>query len=372
VDDGLTFYGADGRDHSYPLPKVGLFHYDAIEDITLVRNSEDQLLLCRGFERKETYVRRGQRFVLSNISLRNGAGIMLHYEHRHGEHSLLSDLITYQENDFTKVHLHLGTMIDDHGRFIGLWQIVDGEPLRQLCAYQYDAYGDLIQAQDENGAVWSYQFEHHLITRYTDRTGRGMNLQWDGQSAKAKAIREWADDGSFDTRLEWDENIRLTYVTDALGNETWHYYDILSTTSCANTPAPTTTTTNAATRSSAGTTANAATCAGTCLIDWCISKTRASALISPTTHWDAACTKTPARTTNSVQKQAPSGTETNTPANSANSAAASPCTAGTATTSRGKAARRRAMAKRVARCTTSSNRALLSLWHRLCGTRRSI
>ncbi|MGY1893448.1 DUF6531 domain-containing protein, partial [Pseudomonas sp. SDT291_1_S447] len=26
VDDGLTFYSADGRDHSYPLPKVGLFH----------------------------------------------------------------------------------------------------------------------------------------------------------------------------------------------------------------------------------------------------------------------------------------------------------------------------------------------------------
>jgi RHS repeat-associated protein len=227
VDDGLTFYDVDGRNHSYPLPGVGLFHYDAIENITLVRASEDQLLLCRGFERKESYVRRGQRYVLSNISLRSGAGIMLHYEHRLGEQAVLSDLITYQENDTSKVHLHLGTMIDDHGRFIGLWEIVDGEPLRQLCAYQYDAYGDLIQAQDENGAVWSYQFEHHLITRYTDRTGRGMNLQWDGQSAKAKAVREWADDGSFDTRLEWDENIRLTYVTDAHGNETWHYYDIL-------------------------------------------------------------------------------------------------------------------------------------------------
>ncbi|MEB0223002.1 RHS repeat-associated core domain-containing protein [Pseudomonas sp. 10S4] len=227
VDDGLTFYGADGRDHSYPLPKVGLFHYDTIENITLVRASEDQLLLCHGFERKETYVRRGQRFVLTNISLRNGAGIMLHYEHRHCEQSVLSDLITYQENDFTKVHLHLGTMIDGHGRLTGLWEIRDGEPQRQLCAYQYDACGDLIQAQDENGAVWSYQYKHHLITRYTDRTGRGMNLEWQGTGAHAKAVREWADDGSFDTRLEWDENIRLTYVTDAHGNETWHYYDIL-------------------------------------------------------------------------------------------------------------------------------------------------
>lgn len=227
IGDGLKFHDADGRSHDYPLPKVGLFHYDAIENITLVRSGDDQLLLCRGFERKETYVRRGQRYVLTNVVLRNGAGIMLHYEHRHGEQSVLSDLITYQENDISKVHLHLGTMIDDHGRLIGLWEIVDGAPLRQLCAYQYDAYGDLIQAQDENGAAWSYQYQHHLITRYTDRTGRGMNLEWQGTGTDAKAVREWADDGSFDTRLEWDENIRLTYVTDAHGNETWHYYDIL-------------------------------------------------------------------------------------------------------------------------------------------------
>ncbi|PKA73057.1 RHS repeat-associated protein [Pseudomonas baetica] len=227
VDEALSFYDADGRSHSWPLPKVGLFHYDAIENITLVRSSEDQLLLCRGFERKETYVRHGQRYVLSNVSMRSGAGIMLHYEHSHGGQSVISDLITYQENDVSKVHLHLGTMLDDQGRLAGIWEIRDGVAQRQLCAYQYDAAGDLILAQDENGAAWSYQYQHHLVTRYTDRTGRGMNLQWQGVGADAKAIREWADDGSFDTRLEWDENIRLTYVTDALGNETWHYYDIL-------------------------------------------------------------------------------------------------------------------------------------------------
>lgn len=227
VTDGLMFHDSDGRSHDYPLPKLGQYHYDAIEDLSIVRSSEDQLLLCRGFERKETYVRQGQRFVLSGVVLRNGAGIMLHYEHRHGELPVMSDLITYQDNDITKVHLNIGTLMDDQGRLIGLWEIRDGAPLRQLCAYQYDNTGDLIQAQDEHGAAWSYQYQRHLITRYTDRTGRGMNLQWQGQGADAKAVREWADDGSFDTRLEWDENIRLTYVTDAHGNETWHYYDIL-------------------------------------------------------------------------------------------------------------------------------------------------
>ncbi|WP_242208277.1 MULTISPECIES: RHS repeat-associated core domain-containing protein [unclassified Pseudomonas] len=223
--DGLIFFGADGRSIDFPLPKVGLFHYDAVENLTLVRSGEDQLLVCFGFERKETYVRRGRSFWLTDVKMRSGAGLMLHYEHRHGDALVLSDLITYQ-GDITKVHLHVGTLLDDQGRLAGLWEIRDGAPVRQLCNYHYNIHGDLIQAQDENGAAWSYQYQHHLLTRYTDRTGRGLNLEWDGHTSHAKAVREWTDDGSFDTRLEWDENIRLTYVTDAHGNETWHYYDI--------------------------------------------------------------------------------------------------------------------------------------------------
>ncbi len=162
-DDGLVFHDADGRSHSYPLPKIGQFHYDAIENITLLHVSEGQLLLCRGFERKETYGRHGQSYMLVGVVLRSGAGVMLHHEHRHGEAPVLSDLITYQENDITKVHRHLGTLIDGHGRLTGLWEIREGAPQRQMCAYEYDAHGDLVLAQDENGAAWSYQYEHHLI-----------------------------------------------------------------------------------------------------------------------------------------------------------------------------------------------------------------
>jgi RHS repeat-associated protein len=225
TDDGLVFHDADGRSHDYPLPKVGLFHYDPIEELTLVRATEQQLVLCRGFERKETYIRHGQRYLLTGVVLRNGAGVMLHHEYRHNELPVLSDVITYQD-DISEVLLHLGTMLDEQGRLTGVWEIRDGAPQRQLCRYQYDAYGDLVQAQDENGSAWSYQYQRHLITRYSDRTGRGMNLQWQGSGPDARAVREWADDGSFDTRLEWDKNLRLTYVTDAHGQETWHYYDL--------------------------------------------------------------------------------------------------------------------------------------------------
>ncbi|WP_081421331.1 RHS repeat-associated core domain-containing protein [Burkholderia contaminans] len=224
--EGLRYHGADGRSHDYPLPKVGQHHEDRIEDLILVRVSDHQLVLCRGYERRETYQRHGDRFLLVRIELRGGAGMLLGYDHRVGNRAVLSDLITYQD-DPSQVHTRLGTLVDEAGRITGLWLMGENEPLRRLSLYRYDEAGDLILAQDENAAAWTYQYQHHLITRYTDRTGRGMNLVWQGEGADARAVREWADDGSFDTRLEWDENIRLTYVTDAHGQETWHYYDHL-------------------------------------------------------------------------------------------------------------------------------------------------
>ncbi|MDN7875177.1 RHS repeat-associated core domain-containing protein [Burkholderia aenigmatica] len=224
VGERLCYHAADGRSHDYPLPKVGQHHEDRIEDITLVRVDDRTLVLCRGYERRETYRRNADRFLLVQIELRGGAGMLLGYDHRVGSRAVLSDLITYQD-DPSQPHTRLGTLVDEAGRITGLWLMGEHEPQRRLSLYRYDEAGDLILAQDENTAAWTYQYQHHLITRYTDRTGRGMNLVWQGDGADARAVREWADDGSFDTRLEWDENIRLTYVIDAYGQETRHYYD---------------------------------------------------------------------------------------------------------------------------------------------------
>jgi RHS repeat-associated protein len=124
-------------------------------------------------------------------------------------------------------HAHVHLTADEHGRIAQIHLVEAGQLSRLLAHYTYAAAGDLISATDEHGASRTYAYQHHLLTRYTDRTGRGMNLRWNGDSADAKAVREWADDGSYDTTLEWDPDIRLTYVTDAQGHETGYYYDIL-------------------------------------------------------------------------------------------------------------------------------------------------
>jgi RHS repeat-associated protein len=247
----LLYHAADGRSHRYPWLGIGQRHYDAVEQIMLTRMSATLLTLDFGKRLpegepspwRETYelvdtVRAKaadlgkEHFRLIAQHSSDGAALGLRYDHvvangTYAGEEVLSDIISKQGETIVA---HAGTQIDaDSGCIRTLWEIKDGKLVRQLAAYDYDEHGDLIRAQDENAAARQYQYDRHLVIRYTDRTGRGMNLAYDtsiDSGAHAKAIREWADDGSYDTRLEWDKNIRLTYVTDALGYETRYYYDI--------------------------------------------------------------------------------------------------------------------------------------------------
>jgi len=249
----LLYHAADGRSHRYPYLGIGEKHYDPVEQITLTRMSATLLMLDFGkplpegepspwretYELVDTVRAKAlelgkEHFRLIALHARDDAALGLRYDHvvangPYAGEEVLSDIISKQGETIVA---HAGTQIDlDSGCIRALWEIKEGKLLRQLAAYDYDEHGDLIRAQDENAAAWQYQYDRHLVTRYTDRTGRGMNLAYDTSvdsdgNVNAKAIREWADDGSDDTRLEWDKNIRLTYVSDALGHETRYYYDI--------------------------------------------------------------------------------------------------------------------------------------------------
>ena len=248
---GLVYHAADGRNHRYPWLGVGQQHHDPVEQVTLTRMSDSLLTLDFGklmpegepsawrqtYELVDTVRAKvadlgKQHFRLIALHARDSAAVGLRYDHvvadgPYAGEAILSDIVSKRGE---AIVAHAGTLIDaDSGRIRALWQIEEGKLVRQLAAYDYDEHGDLIRAQDENAASWQYQYDRHLVTRYTDRTGRGMNLAYDisiDSGANAKAIREWADDGTHDTRLEWDKNIRLAYVIDALDQETRYYYDI--------------------------------------------------------------------------------------------------------------------------------------------------
>ena len=209
----LQYHDASGRSLTYPLLQVGQMKEDLIEGMSIVRISDDLISVTRGQEMLELYERHGERFELGMIRDRNGQGFGLSYTD-----GLLVSISS-------SAGATVGFKHDALGRITEAFELDEGKPARALARYGYDDAGDLIEATDENGASWKYTYANHLITRYTDRTGRGMNVEWNGTGADAKAIHEWADDGTFETRLRWDDHQRLTYVTDALGNETRFHYD---------------------------------------------------------------------------------------------------------------------------------------------------
>ncbi|OCZ52662.1 RHS repeat-associated core domain-containing protein [Acinetobacter seifertii] len=96
-----------------------------------------------------------------------------------------------------------------------------------LARYEYDTQGNLIKAIDQNGHTRTYEYNHfHQLTRYTDRTGRGQNIRYESTEAKAKAVEEWADDGSFHTKLKWHPRLRQVAVYDAYDVPTYYYFDL--------------------------------------------------------------------------------------------------------------------------------------------------
>ncbi|NHC05065.1 RHS repeat protein [Acinetobacter sp. 187] len=220
---GLQYIGADARPISLADLKVGDSIHDQQEGFYYSVISDTVQMISFGTDEKHYFEKYLDVYRLSVIEYKNGMTAAIRYDHIIDNKSYISDILIKHNH---QILLHIGFKINVNGKVEDIWSIEKGSLKRPLASYIYDKKGDLIEAITENAAKYEYEYDHHLLTRYTDLTGRGMNLEYDGIEPNSKAFHEWADDGSSEVRLEWDENIRLTYVIDAYGNETEYYYDI--------------------------------------------------------------------------------------------------------------------------------------------------
>ncbi|MFW2025091.1 RHS repeat-associated core domain-containing protein [Acinetobacter baumannii] len=140
---------------------------------------------------------------------------------------LIFEKVAYlQHVDFQLEHAkhQLKFAFSEQIKIIAVFLDDNAEPLAR---YDYDTQGNLIKAIDQNGHTRTYEYnDFHQLTRYTDRTGRGQNIRYESTDAKAKAIEEWADDGSFHTKLKWHPRLRQVAVYDAYDVPTYYYFDL--------------------------------------------------------------------------------------------------------------------------------------------------
>ncbi|MFW2003773.1 RHS repeat-associated core domain-containing protein [Acinetobacter baumannii] len=140
---------------------------------------------------------------------------------------LIFEKVAYlQHVDFQLEHAkhQLKFAFNEQVKIIAVFLDDNAEPLAR---YDYDTQGNLIKAIDQNGHTRTYEYnDFHQLTRYTDRTGRGQNIRYESTDAKAKAVEEWADDGSFHTKLKWHPRLRQVAVYDAYDVPTYYYFDL--------------------------------------------------------------------------------------------------------------------------------------------------
>ena len=215
--DEYTYLANQGRPATCPVLEPGEVRYQGEDELIWLRPDEMTILINHKHRRVERFEKSGIRFRLVSISDRQGNRVELRYDE--------NDRLSTISNNAHTLYFEYGESKKIDAVYTIFTNCDGNAERRYLARYQYDDSDDLIGSVDEYDSRRHYTYTSHLITRYSDRTGRGVNLEWDGDSAYARCIREYFDDGSHEIRLAWSINPSRCMVTDKLGHTTQYTFD---------------------------------------------------------------------------------------------------------------------------------------------------
>ena len=219
---GYIFIDAKGRKHALPSTILQQAYTVPFEGMTVHPIENGDLLLNFGGDWSFHFHQfgLGQPYhLIQQFNENTNEKISLSY--------LLADGVAYLQAidfQFEQVQHQLKFAFNEQVKIIAVFVDDQVEPWAR---YHYDAQGNLMTAFDQNGHARQYEYNQaHQLTRYTDRTGRGQNIRYESTLPNAKAIEEWADDGSFHTKLKWHPRLRQVAVYDAYDVPTYYYFDL--------------------------------------------------------------------------------------------------------------------------------------------------
>ncbi|WP_348816120.1 polymorphic toxin type 17 domain-containing protein [Halomonas sp. H10-59] len=246
LGEQLTFI--DSLNRALPIAplEVGGSRFLPRESVTLEHPDSEHYRLHYLDGSQELYRRigksgRGERVHFRLVEQRERDGRALHLSYRQGRLDRLTDgaalLLRFHYSSaglLTKVVRHYpGADVGKDGTKPNDKAAEAHEP-EVLVRYLHSADGDLIESRDMRGYTREYQYQHHLVTRYTHRSGLAVELEWDwpgkAQGAlpaahDARCVRNRLEDGSEDTRFEYHRGLWYTRVTDADGVVTFYRYN---------------------------------------------------------------------------------------------------------------------------------------------------
>ena len=219
---GYQFIDANGRKHKLPASILNEAYEVPFEGLMVTPRDSGDLVLNFGGEWSShfhQFVKGGHYYLVLEENPESQENIQLDY--------LVIDGRAYLKQVEFKLKKAQQVLKFAYTPQVKIQAIFLGEQPEALARYEYDQHDHLVKAYDQNGHVRHYEYnEAHQLTRYTDRTGRGQNIRYDSIAPNAKAVQEWADDGSFKTTLKWHPRLRQVAVYDAYNVPTYYYFDL--------------------------------------------------------------------------------------------------------------------------------------------------
>uniref|UniRef100_UPI000CAC2C69 DUF6531 domain-containing protein n=1 Tax=Psychromonas sp. Urea-02u-13 TaxID=2058326 RepID=UPI000CAC2C69 len=223
----INYRNSEARNISLPLPMMkGDTTTNRAEQLQLTRldsNSYSLRSLGASVEKIFSQNQTNGAFVLTQIRDSFGNHFSLSYANvANGIERLVH--ITASTGSQWKLHYNKQAQLSHVD-----WQTAAGHQ-QTLVQYQYDNQLDLTAATDAKGNREQYRYKNHLITQRTLKSGYSYHFLWDGDTNKARCVRNWGDhingQPTYEYHFNWDKANNRVAITDTRrGTETYQFND---------------------------------------------------------------------------------------------------------------------------------------------------
>ncbi|WP_444943654.1 RHS repeat-associated core domain-containing protein [Microbulbifer sp. ZKSA006] len=216
----VKFYDAEGRVISLPAPGNSGRSHNVVEKLSLTQVSDEHWVISpygalNGVQKHFKAI--GESGTLKLSEIRDGYGnyYLFHYIGKRliCIESSLGEALHISPPEGQRNSLRMGELKKETR---------DGH-IKILAQYEYSDEGDLIKATDADGYSEHYEYQQHVISKRTLKTGYRFYFEWDREGPSARCIRQWGDpiDGqaTYNYAFAWDEDGHGVTVTDTRGGE---------------------------------------------------------------------------------------------------------------------------------------------------------
>lgn len=208
-DNTIVYSEREGRQIEFPIPEIGQFSTNSAEGLFLHREWHNLFYLKQAGQPDKLFMgpTSVEKPVPGTLKL---AAFVDTVGNRWDCFYNSNQLIERMESSW-------GDVLEFEPNVRGMIERISDGNGNTLARYHYSSEKDLIAVEDAGGDAERFQYQNHIITQRTLRTGFRFYFQWDQYTPKARCLKQWGDNGFYNYRFEWNPKERINKAIDSNG-----------------------------------------------------------------------------------------------------------------------------------------------------------